>query len=129
MSTILFRPVVARPQSRRAWPAAVVAVMLAAAAGIAAMGGFGEPSLSEQASPPAAEAWPGRLTADERAAVSAALASDDERTRGLAVSVAAGEAGVSALADPAILHHHGVDTSETRAPRRTQLAPLRFHHR
>jgi hypothetical protein len=116
-------------QSRRAWLLAVVAAMLAAAGGVLAVSGLGEPSPSVQSTPAAAQAWPGTLTADERAAVAAALASDHARTRRLAGSVAAGEAGASALAAPGVLYHHGVDTSHTRAPRRTELAPLRFHHR
>jgi hypothetical protein len=69
------------------------------------------------------------LTATERAAVVAALSHGDPRQRRIAIHVAAGEAGASALADPAILHHHGIDTSR-RPPRpRAEVAAERFHHR
>jgi hypothetical protein len=40
-----------------------------------------------------------------------ALSHGDSRQRRIAVKVAAGKAGASALADPAILHHHRTDTS------------------
>jgi hypothetical protein len=69
------------------------------------------------------------LTATEQAAVVAALTHGDPRQRRIAIQVATGEAGPSALADPAILHHHGIDTSR-RPPRpRGELAAERFHHR
>lgn len=58
----------------------------------------------------ATEVSPGALTAEERAAVAAALVADDARTRRMAVSVALGEAGITALGDPALLHHHGIET-------------------
>ena len=76
----------------------------------------------------AAKAFPGRLTAAERAAVTAALGSNDDRVRRLAASVAAGEAGALALGDPGILHHHGVDTAARRAAPASGAAE-RFHHR
>jgi hypothetical protein len=69
------------------------------------------------------------LTATEQAAVVAALSHRDPRQRRIAIQVATGDAGPSALADPAILHHHGIDTSR-RPPRpRAEVAAERFHHR
>lgn len=78
--------------------------------------------------PPAAHGWPGELVASERAAIEAALGSPDPRTRRLAVSVAAGEAGALAPADGSVLHHHGVNTAS--APESRESARVeRFHHR
>jgi hypothetical protein len=51
------------------------------------------------------------LTADDLCAVRAALASGDARRERAARDVLAGSAGVLALADPWILHHHGVNTA------------------
>lgn len=60
----------------------------------------------------------------------AALASGDSRLERIAEDVAAGRAGVSALADPQILRHHGVDTSARPPARfRSRVAADRFHHR
>ena len=67
-----------------------------------------EPPLPKAAQP--ARAWPGELTAGERAAVDAALGSTGPRGRAVALEVAAGEAGALALGDPSVLHHHGVNT-------------------
>jgi hypothetical protein len=53
------------------------------------------------------------LTPQERCAVRAALASGDARRVRVAGEVVRGEAGALALADPWILHHHGLDTSRT----------------
>lgn len=78
--------------------------------------------------PPPAHAWPGQLAASERAAVKAALGSPDARTRRLAVSVGAGEAGALALAGPAALHHHGVNTAGAPEDHESRAAE-RFHHR
>jgi hypothetical protein len=69
------------------------------------------------------------LTAPEQAAVVAALSRGDSRQRRIASQVAAGEAGASALADPAILHHHGIDTSWRPTRPRGELGAERFHHR
>lgn len=78
---------------------------------------------------PPRRADPGALTATEQAAVVEALAHGHARQRHIASQVAAGQAGASALADPAILHHHGIDTSR-RVPRhRVEVAAERFHHR
>lgn len=87
---------------------------------IAELNGSGEVSFSERSAPAPAEAWPGKLTAREQAAVSAALEAPDARTRQRAGSVAAGEAGASALGDPAILHHHGLDTGAVPDAERAQ---------
>jgi hypothetical protein len=51
------------------------------------------------------------LTADDLCAVRAALASGDARRERAARDVLAGSAGVLALADPWVLHHHGVNTA------------------
>ena len=51
------------------------------------------------------------LTADDLCAVRAALASGDPRRERAAREVLAGSAGVLALADPWILHHHGLNTA------------------
>jgi hypothetical protein len=67
-----------------------------------------EPPLPKAAKP--AQAWPGELTAGERAAVNAALGSTGPRGQSVALEVAAGEAGALALGDPSVLHHHGVNT-------------------
>jgi hypothetical protein len=71
----------------------------------------------------------GTLTAQEEAAVVEALSQGDSRQRRIAIQVAAGEAGASALADPGILHHHRVDTSATSARPLREVAAERFHHR
>jgi hypothetical protein len=85
-----------------------------------------EPSLTGTPAP--AQAWPGKLTAAERASVTAALGSTDARSRELAESVAAGEAGALALGDPRVLHNHHVNTAAATGgdePAR----PDDFHHR
>ena len=51
------------------------------------------------------------LSADDLCAVRAALSSGDPRRERAARDVLAGNAGVLALADPWILHHHGVNTA------------------
>jgi hypothetical protein len=51
------------------------------------------------------------LTADDLCAVRAALGSGDARRERIAREVLAGSAGVLALGDPWILHHHGVNTA------------------
>jgi hypothetical protein len=75
------------------------------------------------------QALPGLLTATEQAAVIEALLHGDSRQRHIASQVAAGVAGASALADPAILHHHGVDTSRRPARPTGEVGAERFHHR
>ena len=86
-------------------------------------------AFAEPVTPTTAVAWPGKLTAAERAAVVAALSSRDAGTRRQAEQVAEGRAGALALADPAILHHHGVDTSAAAQPHPAAGAADRFHHR
>ena len=54
---------------------------------------------------------PSGLSAEDRCVVSAALESGDPRRVRIAHEVLGGDAGVVALADPWILHHHRVDTS------------------
>jgi hypothetical protein len=134
MSTTVSHPIVARRflASRRARLFAGVAGLLAAtglAFGLAERSGPGEAPPSGGAIPAVANPFPGTLTAGERAAVAAALASRDARIRRLAASVATGEAGASALAEPAIRHHHGVDTAAVQAPEPGAGAADRFHHR
>jgi hypothetical protein len=127
----------ARPTVRRTPPApaatrptgtrAVILATLAVAGAIAATQIAGQQGSVSQAPPPA-HASPGTLTGSERAAVTAALRSPDAHTRRLAISVAAGEAGSLALADPSTLHHHGVNTAA--APERDHpRSSERFHHR
>jgi hypothetical protein len=60
---------------------------------------------------------PAGLTAEDRCAISAALESGDPRRVRIAREVLRGNAGVVALGDPWILHHHHVDTSRP-CPRR-----------
>jgi hypothetical protein len=69
------------------------------------------------------------LTDTEQAAVITALSQGGSRQRRIARQVAAGKAGPSALADPAILHHHGIDTSRASARPAGELGAERFHHR
>ena len=82
------------------------------------------------ATPSAAAATGTDLSVSEQAAVYAALASRDPRLERIAEDVAAGRAGASALGDPQILRHHGVDTA-ARPPARFRIraAAHRFHHR
>ena len=96
---------------------------------LAELTGPAESPLSEPVTPTIAVAWPGELTAAERAAVVAALSSRDADTRRRAVEVAEGRAGPMALADPATLHHYGVDTSAVARPNTGITAADRFHHR
>jgi hypothetical protein len=63
----------------------------------------GIPSLGADPSP--------RLSVEDRCVISAALESGDPRRMRIAHEVLRGEAGVLALADPWILHHHRVDTT------------------
>jgi hypothetical protein len=115
-----------RPTGTRAVILATLAVALAVAGAIAATQIAGQQGSVSQAPPPA-HALPGTLTGSERAAVTAALRSPDAHTRRLAISVAAGEAGSLALADPSTLHHHGVNTAA--APERDHpRSSERFHH-
>lgn len=105
-----------------------IVALLAMAGGLFALAQIAgqEPSVSQ--APPPAHAWPGELAGSERAAVNVALGSPDARTRRLAVSVAAGQAGALALADPSILHHHGLNTADAPEDHESHGAE-RFHHR
>jgi hypothetical protein len=55
--------------------------------------------------------FPSGFSAEERCVITAALQSGDPRRVRIAGEVLRGEAGILALADPWILHHHGVDTT------------------
>jgi len=57
-----------------------------------------------------ADAPPG-LSAEDRCVIRAGLESGDPRRVRIAQEVLRGEAGLLALADPWILHHHRVDTT------------------
>ena len=130
MSTTLTPPNTRHLRERHARLFAGITALLAAAGcaiAIAELNRSGEVSFSERSAPTPAEAWPGELTAREQAAVSAALESRDARTRALAGSVAAGEAGASALGDPGILYHHGLDTGAVPDGERARTD--RYHHR
>jgi hypothetical protein len=83
---------------------------------------------SEPTATVSTRAWPGELTAGERAAVTAVLASPDAQTHRLAIAVAAREAGSLALAEPSALHHHGVEAAAARHGHGAE-SPERFHHR
>ena len=83
---------------------------------------------SVQTAPARAHAWPGGLTAGERAAVTAALGSPNAQTHRIAIAIATGEAGSLALADPPALHRHGVDAPVARQGDDVQ-SPEGFHHR
>jgi hypothetical protein len=100
------------------------------AVAVALASGGDAPAPVTRAAPPTAASTSVDLSVSEQAAVYAALASGDSRLERIAVEVAAGRAGVSALADPRVLHNHGVDTS-TRPPARfrSRAAADRFHHR
>ena len=109
-----------------------LAACLATLAAVAVGWGLGRAAAPEETARPQprpAQAHPATLTRPEQAAVLAALESDDPRRHALAVSVAAGELGASALADPAILYHHGVDTSAPANSRARRLPSDRYHHR
>jgi hypothetical protein len=123
-----------QPAFRRAYLPACAVGLLAATAGSLGLAQLTrsteQPPLSVARTPAAAaEGRPWSLSASERATVAAALGSPDARTRRLAMSVAAGEAGASALANPAILHHHGIDTATVSVLNPAVAAAERFHHR
>ena len=131
MNTTASRPDISRPvKSRRGQAlAAVGALLVTGGFALAELTGPDESPFSEPVAPATAVAWPGELTAAERAAVVAALSSRDADTRRRAEQVAEGRAGAVALADPAILHHHGVDTSAVAQPNPGTGAADRFHYR
>ena len=114
------------PASRRRRVAGGFGAVLAAAA--VAIGLAGVDKINPKDEPSPAQAFPGSLTAAERATAAEALTSPDSRRQRIGQQVAAGQAGASALANPTILHHHGVDTSRI-VIRDTEVAAQRFHHR
>lgn len=133
MNTVLTPRIRSHPRriSRRNGVAMAVACGVATlAATVALVPGGGAPAPVTRAAPPTAAATGADLSVSEQAAVYAALASGDARLERIAEDVAAGRAGVSALADPRILRHHGVDTSASPpAGVRSRAAGDRFHHR
>ena len=116
-----------RRKARRGRSAGALIAALAVTGALAATELAGEDG-SGRTPPAPAHAWPGGLTAGERAAVTAALRSPDAQTPRLAIAVAAGEAGSLALAEPSVLHHHGVDAAAARQGHDAE-SPERFHHR
>ena len=135
MSTVLTPRTRSHPRriSRRNVVAVAVGCGVATVAATVALVSFGvdAPAPATRAAPPPAAAATGaHLSVSEQAAVYAALASGDPRLERIAKDVAAGRAGVSALADPQILRHHGVDTSARPPARfRARAAADRFHNR
>jgi hypothetical protein len=120
-----------RPVSRRTGVAMAVGGGVATvAAAVVLVAGGDAPAPVTPASPATASATGAGLSVSEQAAMYAALASGDPRLERVAEDVAAGRAGVSALADPSVLRHHRVDTSATPPARfRSRAAGNRFHHR
>ena len=121
------RTLARRRRARRGRSAGLLVAALAVTGVLAATQLVGEDG-SVRTVPAPGHAWPGGLTADERAAVSAALRSPDARTHRVAIAVAAGEAGSLALAEPSALHHHGLDAAAVQEGHDAQR-PDRFHHR
>jgi hypothetical protein len=122
-----------RPVSRRTGVAMAVGGGVATvAAAVVLVAGGDAPAPVTPASPATATASAigAGLSVSEQAAMYAALASGDPRLERVAEDVAAGRAGVSALADPSVLRHHRVDTSATPPARfRSRAAGHRLHHR
>ena len=116
-----------RRKARRGKSAGALVAALAVTGVLAATELAGEDG-SAPTVPAPAHAWPGGPTAGERAAVTAALRSPDARRHRIAIAVAAGEAGSLALAEPSVLHHHGVDAAAARQGHDAE-SPDRFHHR
>jgi hypothetical protein len=133
MSTVLtprIRLHARRISRRNAVALAVGSGVAALAATVALVFGGDAPAPVTRAAPSTAAAPSADLSGSEQAAVYAALASGDPRLARLAEDVAAGRAGVSALADPHVLRHYGVDTSATPPARfRARAAADRFHGR
>jgi len=120
-----------RPVSRRSGVAmAAGGVIAGVAAALALIAGGDAPAPVTSAAPATASTTGAGLSVSEQAAVYAALASGDSRLEQVADDVAAGRAGISALADPSILRHQRVDTSANPPARfRSRAAADRFHHR
>lgn len=132
MSTVLTPRFRLHPRriSRRNVVVAVGLGVATVAATVALVFGSDSPAPVTRAAPPTTAAASADLSVSEQAAVYAALASGDPRLERIAEDVAAGRAGISALADPQILRHHGVDTSARPPARfRWRVAADRFHHR
>jgi hypothetical protein len=133
MSTVLtprFRLHPRRISRRNGVALAVGGGVATVAATVAIVFGGDAPAPVTRAAPPTAAAASAHLSVSEQAAVYAALASGNPRLERIAEDVAAGRAGVSALADPQILRHHGVDTSARPPARfRWRVAADRFHYR
>jgi len=133
MSTVLTPRIYSHPRriSRRNGVAMALGCGVATvAATVALVSGGGAPAPVTHAAPPTVAATSADLSVSEQAAVYAALASGDPRLERIADDVTAGRAGVSALADPGVLRHHGVDTSARPPARfRSRAAADRFHHR
>jgi hypothetical protein len=133
MSTVLnprIRSRVPRVSRRNRLAMAVGGGVATVAATVALVSGGDAPAPVTRAAPPTAAAISAELSVSEQAAVYAALASGEARLERIAEDVAAGRAGASALADPQILRHHGVDTSARPPARfRVRAAADRFHHR
>lgn len=133
MSTVLtprIRSRVPRVSRRNRLATAVACGVATVAVTVALVPGGDAPTPVTPATPSAAAATGTDLSISEQAAVYAALASGDLRLERIAEDVAAGRAGASALGDPQILRHHGVDTSARPPARfRVRAAADRFHHR
>ena len=133
MSTTLSRRVKVRapqsPSGRILTAVTAVIAAIACAVGLAEVSEPGQRSFAERPRSAPANVWPGRLTPEEQARVTEALRSGDAEIREMAASVAAGDAGPAALADPQTLRRHGLNTAPAAAPD-AQLNPVeRFHHR
>ena len=133
MSTVLTPRIRSHPRPIRRRSGVALAVgcgVATVAAMVALLPGGGAPTPVTRTSPPTAAATSANLSVSEQAAANAALASGDARLERIAQDVAAGRAGVSALADPRVLRSHGVDTSASPPARfHSRAAADRFHHR
>ncbi len=131
MSTVLAPRIRSRPRiSRRIVVVAVGCGVATVAATAALVVPGGAPAPVTRAAPSKAAVPSADLSVSEQAAVYAALASGKPRLERIAVEVGAGRTGVSALADPRVLHNHGLDTSTTPPARfRSRAAVDRFHRR
>lgn len=109
--------------------ARLTVAVLAALATTALVAGVFTPRVAEEAATSVPPRAPVALSAGDQTAVAVARATGDRRLRRLAASVARGEAGVSALADPQLLAHHRIDTSSPRPGVVGELAAIRYHHR
>jgi hypothetical protein len=135
MGTILISRI--RSRSRSRWTsrrnvvvAAGCGVATTVAATVVLILAGGAPAPVPRDPPSTVAAASAEVTPPEQAVVSAALRSGDPRLERIAEEVAAGRAGVSALADTRVLRHHRVVTSTMSPERlRSRAAIDRFHHR